>query len=966
MKKMLLLALLASQLVKLNGQNEINFHKSYYLSEGTSSPYTPYFTHTKKIIPDKINGGYFIVGRQEYTLNYNNFVNKIDAFGQHVWANLNNKQIRCDIEQMSNGELLLAGGRIYLPTHSPLGSGFRITVANSSYSSIVWEKEYTGTEGCCNAVAESFDTVTLLPDGVVGCGTTDVRYGNIMCVKANRSTGAIIWSKTYNFGGNLEVANDICQTEDGGYAITGYCDQYLVVFKLDGNGNLLWSQKMDIVPGSNAAGATILNAPDAGGYSILVGGNISGNTTKALVLKRDATGTMNLVISGLVNETTSLHSMEMRNGNAIMISGLISGTKTYISTLALSNIANTTLARYFDNFNSRSTAITTDNSFISIHAGPGGGNFDVFKTKSNGLVNCLGAEFVFPMTTQSYTNAVHSVTVTTNPYFTSYSPSTFPLIKQNDISCCYVADANIQTITVHAICHEPVELAANCEGESVKWFDQNDLLIPGNVTNVLSLVANQSTHRTARKYNASGCVVCEKRFEVIVDPPQVCFTLPEAICTNQPIVPQLTCDMSRINWHQWVVTELNGAWENRVVKGQFPSGGTPSAINIKTLWKGFIPGKCYGISLDVQDSCGNSNTQYQFFCIPAIEEDTLNLTMCPLNGNSTRWFEPSPHCSGAYYTFLGNDSRDYPYGYPLSPGSYVMDCFDAAGCQIKRLVVQVLPMTPLPITTCSKTIYFCELIPNPEGILPDCENCYRIDPRVELFPLEMETVNGSIHYKRKIIDWDNCRQCDFSFDIIDAACNFTPNFAYYASALHPEDITFSNISISAPGTVPCGSVWNMRDLATPITTVITGSAFNFTCIVGHTYEVCLTVTNCACGRECVKTICTTMFVGEEGPMRLSGEDGTAQLVSPAANETKLLTEIIVNPNPSSGKFTLLSSSRIAAYDRVVLMSTGGQTLFQLEKVPTDYEYVITDLAKGLYTIKVITGSEVKVMKLIIQ
>ncbi len=984
MKKILWLVLLALQPAWLNAQNEANFYRNYYLSDVS---YYSLGRHVaaKKIIEDKLLGGYFIIGRAEVSGGPNHLLHnvvcvaKINSTGQFLWTKTEGSvnYEYSDIEQMRNGRLLLADGKAIYPSGN-YGSGFRMSVADNAYSSVFWEKNYvTDNNASCRAAIESINVSSQQTDGVVGCGTTSVFQGRIHCVKASDATGAIIWSNTYDFGGSNEGANDICQAEDGGYLITGYSDQHLVLFKVDSAGNWQWSHKMDLLPGQNAQGMVVLNVPDASGYSVLVGGNIDASTGahKAFVLKRDNAGVFTLAVSALNGTYSNLHSMGMRTNNDLMISGVLkdplnpAGRKSYLSTLSLSNIFNTTMAREFEVPESRNTVVTSDNSFITI-----GSTFTnipeplyVFKTKSNGLVNCLGAESAFPMSAHNPTLLSHSYSVTTNTYVTTLGPSPEYLTRESTLLCCYTANADVQTITIHARCNELVELVANCEGESVKWFDGNDSLIVGNNTNFLSFISGQSTHRTARKYNFSGCVVCEKRFEVIVEP-EVCFTLPSTICLNQPIDPVLTCDMSRINWHRWVVTELNGAWENRVVKAQLPYNGSPTPVNIKTLWNGFIPGKCYGISLDVQDSCGNSNTLYQFFCIPAVEEDTITLSMCALNGNTTRWFEPAPHCTGAYYTFLGNDSRDYAYGYPLAPGSYVMDCMDVGGCEIKRVLVQVNALSPQPVRECYKPVYYCELMPNPEGILPDCDSCYRNDPRVELFPLEMETVNGTVRYKRKIIDWDNCRQCDFLFELVDAACQFTPNFAFYASALHPESITLSNTSVSGPGTVPCGNLWTIRDLASPVATINPAPMFSFTGTVGHTYQVCLTVTNCACGRECAKTICTNVFAGSEGPLRMASTAGSS-IASVGADGSAMpapLQQAIINivPNPSTGKFAIANSLGLPAYDRVTINGSGGETLFDRHNQPADHQYGLT-LNPGIYMVRVIAGQLIKTSKLVI-
>lgn len=988
MKKHLLVAILVTQVAMLYAQTEVNFYKKHFVYSALASGRNNYNIVTEKIIEDKLAGGYYIIGHQD--LGYpeyasSAFVVKTDASGTSLWersglknpSGFPNYYIYSDIEQMRDGQLLFADGRVNF-NNTLRGSGFKMIMANSSYSSINWVWSYAQNyKSSCRAVSESFNISTQISDGVIGCGTTDIDQGKIMCVKADRTSGAIMWSRTYNFGGLKEGANDICQTEDGGYVLTGYSDQYLVLFKVDINGNLLWSQKLDIITGANATGIKILNVQDGAGYSILLGGNISGSSNKAFVLKRNAAGIINLVVSNLTSDITSLHSMQMRSNNTFMISGKLKNMgieKTYISELSLSNIATTTTANEYNIQESRSTAVTSDNSFISIGnifgnsiGDPTNQSFHVFKTKSNGLVNCLGITANFPMNSHTPLPISHSVIPSSSTYIYSKNFSPFPeaYTHETEIVCCYGAGADVNTYTIHLKCNERANLQSNCENSLTNWYDENGQPLHGLTTHTLSFIPDHSTIRTARQYYSNGCVRCEKTFNVIVDVP-VCFSLPATICVNQPIVPTPTCDMSKANWHQWVVTELNGAWNNRVVKGSFPFGGPPQAgIDIKSLWNGFIPGKCYGISLDIQDSCGNNNTLYQFFCVPALIQNTITVTVCPLNGNTTRWFEPSQHCSGAYYTFLGNDSRDYAYGYPLSPGNYLLDCFDASGCQTGRTTVQVVPIPELPATTCTQTVYYCDVNPNLEGILPEnCPDCYRDDPRVELLPLETETINGVVRYKRKIIDWDNCRQCDFSFEVIDKACDFNVAFNEVISTSYPFGITFFNTSSSGSGTAPCGTPqWIIDDLTAGVSFLYFGSAVNFTGQIQHEYQVCLSVSNCACGRACEKSFCKTFRIDDDGAhvSRLAqhSEEATSELLP--ANKG-----IVVKPNPGSGKFVLENSYGLRVYDQVLITDMNGKTVLKMENMVTGFEYDLSDLAKGVYVVKITTADGTKNTKLVLQ
>lgn len=778
---------------------------------------------------------------------------------------------------------------------------------------------------------------------------TGVSDDRLFIMKVDQGTGAVIWSHRYTMTNALitdpkSSGESISEDCSGNIIVSGAAGGRVVLLSVSSSGIFNWCDVLDC----GTSGNTLMKDP-ASNLLSLGGADINGTWDYTFLLKfipRNCTGNS-------VNTYISCNSYKTDNTNfpnMVHKKMLRTASGGYLFLNEYSPPAGTYEDYHFN-------LVSTDSSFKS----------------STGIFSM--SDFCIPhlqsVAATSLTPAISGTATSTGTVISE--DVDYKMVQARLLQHTYCQDCpepTVSHVTLHVKCHERVFLSNNCDGFPVEWFDENGQLILGANTHSLSFIVNQSTRRTSREYHSNGCVRCEKNIEIIVDPPEVCFSLPATICTNQPIVPTFTCDMSRVNWHQWVVTELNGAWNNRVVKGNFPSGGPPQAIDIRTLWNGFIPGKCYAISLDLQDSCGYSNTQYQFFCVPAITENTITVTMCPLNGNNSRWFEPSQHCSGAYYTFLGNDSRNYPYGYPLSPGSYQLDCFDVNSCQTGRTTVQVVSIPVLAATTCTHTEFYCDVIPNPEGILPgNCPDCYRNDPRVELLPLQVMSVNGTVQYQRRIIDWDNCRECVFSFGIVDKACDFTVSSAYYFSAANPQTLTFFSTSSSGPGTQPCGARWTVRDLSGSVTTIYPGNMFSFTGAIGVTYEICLYVTNCACGRECEKSICTTLTMGEGGPWRMASGSGQSEAWNRAEESTlpiRVDKDIVVRPNPSSGKFILTNSSGLPVYKRVVIHDMNGKMVFAKETVSSGFEYDLSDLAKGIYVINVTTDTGIKNMKLVLE
>ncbi len=124
-----------------------------------------------------------------------------------------------------------------------------------------------------------------------------------MYVIKTNSIGDTLWTKTYGQVGRYSWGNDIIQTSDGGYAVTGLIktastnggfDLYLV--KIDASGIVQWEKEFKIEPTNTAYTSSdrrsILQTLD-GGFAIS-GGWFSGITNELLFIKTDNNGTVGL------------------------------------------------------------------------------------------------------------------------------------------------------------------------------------------------------------------------------------------------------------------------------------------------------------------------------------------------------------------------------------------------------------------------------------------------------------------------------------------------------------------------------------------------------------------------------------------------------------------------------------------------------------------------------------------------
>jgi hypothetical protein len=94
----------------------------------------------------------------------------------------------------------------------------------------------------------------------------------IACLKAD---GTRLWEKTYGSDSNVEVANSVVQTEDGGFVIAGERRDPLLsvtyLLRIDKRGNDIWSRTFESHDNWSTA-SSVLQTPDGG---FIVAGGVS-------------------------------------------------------------------------------------------------------------------------------------------------------------------------------------------------------------------------------------------------------------------------------------------------------------------------------------------------------------------------------------------------------------------------------------------------------------------------------------------------------------------------------------------------------------------------------------------------------------------------------------------------------------------------------------------------------------------
>jgi len=168
---------------------------------------------------------------------------KTDSSGNVLWKNYYlDASTAKDIEQASDGGFALAGR----------GNGDAALLRLDSQGNKVWYREYGSlnyVENIWKMIETSNGEFLLVGDVYIDVINQDI---DVYLIKTD-SNGNKIWEKTYGIPGdfNVDSANSISETSDGGYIITGESGNSLInnldiyLLKIDSQGNILWEGYID-------------------------------------------------------------------------------------------------------------------------------------------------------------------------------------------------------------------------------------------------------------------------------------------------------------------------------------------------------------------------------------------------------------------------------------------------------------------------------------------------------------------------------------------------------------------------------------------------------------------------------------------------------------------------------------------------------------------------------------------------
>lgn len=797
--RLLFLIISFIKIQNLHSQNEINFKKQF------NAPNSLSLDIGRKVLQTPDDNYYFIgnkVKHQVYLREWS-YITKINKHGSLIFSkdmdlglgshnSLNRSSGLTDIKLLNSGNILLGIGAFYKRSENVSNYEMAIVNANCNVLQNNIRFNYQNVKGgTCNSVLESKNTNGII-DGVIGCGTFYMNINSsvtrrIVVTKYSQANNNVLWANMYNLGGTNEAGEAICQTEDGGYVIVGKSDNKIAILKLDNAGNYIWCKKIAINTTSESIGFRVINYFDGSNYKIIVGGHTkTGSVTNSNIIKLSSAGVIEDFIStNFSSGTNKLNSIETYSLNNIYISGIneISGN-SFNAILDLTTMSNAIVPSETDAC--MHSIVTSDGGFASV--GEGGNNDRlILKMKSDGLVNCNGNEMELDYINQTYTEENIDVP---SPISINHTSGTFPITNEDlstNVSCCYALNAQRNSTNVNFKCKEVIYLSRTCEPRpsetASNWYDESGNII-GNGSNY-SFESDVDRTITFKAINIDGCVLCEQIFNVKLSKPEICISLPEIICINQPIKPNFNCDMSNISWHQWVIHQRDGDWSTRVELAKFAFSGSPDVnLDIKSLWNGFMPGKCYNISLDVVDLCGKSNTLFLYFCIPDVKRSNKEITFCKSAGENVGIWNPCSYLNLPLFNIVNtsnidnkfieyNSEQGFVFDGILYQGcidwtfyegqNYEIEYFDENGCLIEILSINVTGKLFEQDIEC---IEHKNILCNEEFDImtfnPTCSNCNLNSPNTTFTNWTISNlISGELVYEREIIDKENCRRCKY-------------------------------------------------------------------------------------------------------------------------------------------------------------------------------------------------------------
>lgn len=243
-------------------------------------------------------GGFLIGGRSKDYSNglFDFYLIKTDINGDTIWSK---NYGGGDNDEITSMRQTLDGGFILSGNSNSFSNGLKdfYLIKINAAGDTTWTKHYG------DSLNQSSNSVRQTTDGgyiMVGASYDNLHI-NMYVVKTN-SDGDTLWTKKYEEAGRNSEGNDIIQTADGGFALTGRMDASgpnagngLFIVKMNSIGALQWKREYRMETNNSSGsseGYSIVETAD-GGFAV-TGNWFNGSTFELLLLKTGNDGTVDI------------------------------------------------------------------------------------------------------------------------------------------------------------------------------------------------------------------------------------------------------------------------------------------------------------------------------------------------------------------------------------------------------------------------------------------------------------------------------------------------------------------------------------------------------------------------------------------------------------------------------------------------------------------------------------------------
>ena len=299
--------------LKLDANGNVQWQKTY----GGSDDDEAYS------IQQTLDGGYIVAGyTKSFGAGYHDvWVLKLDSNGNIQWQKTYGGK---GIDYANSIQQTLDGGYIVAGYTRSFGLGGDVWVLKlDANGNVQWQKHYGGDwYDYASSIQQTSDGGYIVAGWTQSFGS--VGRDDVWVLKLDKD-GNIQWQKTYS-NPDVDYANSIQQTSDGGYIVAGWTESSLLnydvwVLKLDANGNIQWQKTYG---GSGKDDANSIQQTSDGGY-IVAGwtrsfGSVGSNDV--WVLKLDSNGN----IPGCSVEGSSNATVKTTNVSGVDSSAVVTNT----------------------------------------------------------------------------------------------------------------------------------------------------------------------------------------------------------------------------------------------------------------------------------------------------------------------------------------------------------------------------------------------------------------------------------------------------------------------------------------------------------------------------------------------------------------------------------------------------------------------------------------------------------------